>query len=259
MTLISGNQDGNLPPTLITRLEEGAAIGHSMGQTPTLHMLYTCPFCWKVRSLTEHLGMDVEYIGVNGMKIKKEVAFAGDWGKVPVFTGEDGNYVVDSTPLMIHLDATYNGGKMAAMGDAERQKKWLDWADANVSKATVPILYGTLGAALKTTTRISKLEKFGFFSKRLYAWAGFPIMWGIIARKRVKKDGRTPKQLWHDLLTEFTDQHGGKPFFGGAEPDLVDFAMFGYTRSISPFPQFKLLEDHEKGMVWYQRMMGTLQ
>ena len=65
---------------MITRLEEGAPIGQVMGQTPTLYMLYTCPFCWKVRGVIEHLGMDVDYVGVNGMKIKKEVAFAGDWG-----------------------------------------------------------------------------------------------------------------------------------------------------------------------------------
>lgn len=259
MTSISGNLVGNLLPRLITRLEEGGAIGPTMGQTPTLHMLYTCPFCWKVRSVIEHLGMDVNYVSVNGMKIKKTVAFADDWGRVPVFTDENGKHFVDSTPLMKHIDAAYNDGKMAAMGDSTRQETWLDWADAKVSKATVPILYGTLGAAFKTTMRISKLEKFGFFSKRLYAWAGFPIMWGIIARKRVKKDGRTPKKLWHDLLTEFTDEHGKKPFFGGSEPDLVDFSMFGYTRSISPFSQFALLEDHEKGMAWYRRMEATLQ
>ena len=150
-----------------------------MGQTPTLHMLYTCPFCWKVRGVIEHLGMEVEYVSVNGMKIKKEVSFAGDWGKVPVFTDENGEYFVNSTPVMKHIDAAYNDGKLASKGDAARQEKWLEWADAKVSKATVPILYGTLGAALKTTTRISKLEKFGFISKRLYAWAGFPIMWGI--------------------------------------------------------------------------------
>ena len=63
-----------------------------MGQTPTLHMLYTCPFCWKVRGLIEYIDLDVEYISVNGMKIKKEVDFAGDWGKVPVFTDENGQY-----------------------------------------------------------------------------------------------------------------------------------------------------------------------
>jgi len=134
----------------------------------------------------------------------------------------------------------------------------MEWVDTHLSKATVPILYGSLGSALKTTTRISKIETFGFFSKRLYAWAGFPIMWGIIARKRVKRDGRRPKQLWHDLLGEFTDAHNGKPFFGGEQPDLVDFAAFGYMRSVSPFPQFALLSDHAAGMAWYRRMEGTL-
>lgn len=229
-----------------------------MGQTPTLHMLYTCPFCWKVRGLIEHLKLDVDYIAVNGMRIKKDVSFAGDWGKVPLFTDENGEYHVDSTPLLKHIDATYNSGKLAALGNAERQAEWLEWSDTKMSKATIPILYGSIGSALKTTVRISKIEKFGFFAKRLYAWAGFPVMWGIIARKRVKKDGRKPKQLWHDLLTEFTSAHDGKNFFGGETPDLVDFSVFGYMRSISPFPQFSLLEDHEMGMAWYQRMEKSI-
>jgi microsomal prostaglandin-E synthase 2 len=229
-----------------------------MAQTPQLHLLFSCPFCWKVRGLIEHLDLDVELVGVNGMKIRKEVAFAGDWGKVPVFTDEHGGHHVDSTPLLRHLDATYNGGRLANTGDQARHDTWMEWVDTHMSKATVPILYGSLGSALKTTTRISKLEKFGFLSKRLYAWAGFPIMWGIIARKRVKNDGRKPKQLWHDLLTEFTNAHDGQPFFGGEGPDLVDFAAFGYMRSVSPFPQFSQLEDHPAGMAWYRRMEASL-
>ena len=145
------------------------------------------------------------------------------------------------------------------MGDKARQDEWMTWVDTHMSKATVPILYGSLASALKTTTRISKIETFGFLSKRLYAWAGFPIMWGIIARKRVKRDGRKPKQLWHDLLTEFTAAHDGQPFFGGEQPDLVDFAAFGYMRSVSPFPQFAQLTDHAAGMAWYRRMESSLQ
>jgi glutathione S-transferase len=90
------------------------------------------------------------------MKIKKDVAFAGDWGKVPVFTDQEGDHHVDSTPLLRLIDATYNGGKMAAQGDTARQEEWLTWADTYLSKATVPILYGSLGSALKTTTRIKK-------------------------------------------------------------------------------------------------------
>lgn len=230
----------------------------TMGQTPTLHLLYSCPFCWKVRGLLEHLKVDTDYVPVNGMRIKKEVAFTGDWGKVPVFTDEDGQHHVDSTPILRIIDEKYNGGKMAVQGDRDRQDTWMEWVDTHMSKATVPILYGSLGSALKTTTRISKIENFGFISKRLYAWAGFPIMWGIIARKRVKKDGRKPKQLWHDLLTEFTEAHNNQPFFGGDSPDLVDFAAFGYVRSISPYPQFDQLADHVNGMAWYKRMEASL-
>ena len=225
---------------------------------PKLHMLHTCPFCWKVRSISEHLGVDYQKVQVNAMRTKKELKFAGDWGKVPVWTEADGEVVVDSTPIMKHIDGTYNGGALWSSDDEARRDKWIEWVDTKMSKATIPILYGSLSSALKTTTRVSKLETFGFFSKRLYAWAGFPIMWGFIARSRVKKDGRTPKQLWHDLLTEFTDEMGDAQFFGGKNPDLVDLAAFGYMRSISPFPQFSQLEDHEKGMAWYHRIESTL-
>ena len=237
-----------------TRFEEGVYFSKTMGQRPSLHILYSCPFCWKVRGLIDYLKMDVELIPVNGLKIKKSVAFAGDWGKVPVFTDENGDFHTDSTPIMKFLDQNYNSGKLQKSKNTERNDKWLEWADTKMSKATVPILYGTLGSAFKTTTRISKIEKFGFLSKRLYAWAGFPVMWGIIAKKRVKKDGRTPKKLWHDLLTEFTEEHGEEPFFGGKSPNLVDFSVYGYMRSISPFPQFSLLEDHKAGIAWYNRM-----
>ena len=223
-----------------------------------MHMLHTCPFCWKVRSLAEYLEIDYQKVQVNAMKTKKELKFAGDWGKVPVWTEADGEIIVDSTPIMKHIDATYNGGALWQTTEEKRRDEWIEWVDTKLSKATVPILYGSLSSALKTTTRVSKLETFGFFSKRLYAWAGFPIMWGIIARTRVKKDGRKPKQLWHDLLTEFTDEVGGAPFFGGDSPDLVDLAAFGYMRSISPFPQFSQLEDHENGIAWYRRVEGTL-
>ena len=224
----------------------------------TLHMLHTCPFCWKVRGVLEYLKMDVNYVPVNGLKIKKAVSFVDDWGKVPVFTDELGQHHVDSTPIMKFIDEKYNQGKLISAAEQSRTDRWLEWADTKMSKATVPILYGTLGSAFKTTTRISKIEEFGFFSKRLYAWAGFPIMWGIIAKKRVKKDGRKPKQLWHDLLTEFIGSHNNKDFFGGNEPSIVDFSVFGYMRSISPFPQFKLLEEHQSGMKWYNKMNELL-
>ena len=169
----------------------------SVGQ---LHMLYTCPFCWKVRGLLEHLDIDHERVQVNPMKQRKSLPSSPEWTKVPVWVDSDSKVHVDSTPIMKQIDAAHNNGELWASDDEQRRDEWMEWVDLHMSKATIPLLYGSLASALKTTTRVSKLEKFGFISKRLYAWAGFPIMWGIIAKKRVKKDGRTPKKLWHDLL-----------------------------------------------------------
>ncbi len=228
-----------------------------MGNAGQLYMLYTCPFCWKVRGLLEHLGIDHERIQVNPMKSKK-LPSAPEWKKVPIWIDAENKIHIDSTPIMKHIDSVHNEGKLWSSDNKERRDKWMEWVDLHMSKATIPILYGSLGSALKTTTSVSKLENFGFFSKRLYAWAGFPIMWGIIAKKRVKKDGRTPKKLWHDLLDEFTEEFGQKEFFGGDSPDLVDLAAFGYVRSISPYSQFSQLEEHEAGMKWYRAVEATL-
>jgi len=192
------------------------------------------------------------------MKAKKTLPSEPEWKKVPVWVDSEDKVFVDSTPIMKHIDAVHNDGKLWKSDNEARRDEWMEWVDLHMSKATIPILYGSLFSALKTTTRVSKLEKFGFISKRLYAWAGFPIMWGIIARSRVKKDGRTPKKLWHDLLTEFTGEFNGGQFFGGKSPDLVDLAAFGYVRSISPYPQFSQLEDHENGMKWYRAVEATL-
>ena len=237
---------------------KGWRFGSFMASAGQLHMLYTCPFCWKVRGLLEYLDIPYEEIQVNPMRAKKTLPSAPDWKKVPVWVNSRDEIHVDSTPIMKHIDLEHNGGGLWSSEDEERRDKWMEWVDLHMSKATIPILYGSLGSALKTTTRVSKLENFGFFSKRLYAWAGFPVMWGIIAKKRVKKDGRTPKKLWHDLLSEFTAEFNGKEFFGGDSPNLVDLAAFGYVRSISLYPQFSQIEEHENGMVWYRAVEATL-
>ena len=45
----------------------------------TLHMLHTCPFCWKVRGLIEYLDLDVDLVSVNGLKIKKYQSYGSHY------------------------------------------------------------------------------------------------------------------------------------------------------------------------------------
>ena len=103
-------------------------MGYTFRETmskATLHMLHTCPFCWKVRGIIEYLKLDVNYVSVNGLKIKKSVSFAGDWGKVPVYTDENGRHHTDSTPIMKFIDDNYNAGKLLSIGEADRTKTCL--------------------------------------------------------------------------------------------------------------------------------------
>ena len=124
-----------------------------------------------------------------------------------------------------------------------------------MKNATIPILYGNIRSALNTTRSVSRHEKFGLLTGRLYAWAGFPIMWGIIARKRTKNTGMNPKQLWHHLLDQWTVEIGENSFFGGDKPDLVDLIVYGYMQSVEMHPKaFRQVEEHEAGMAWFQRM-----
>ena len=89
--------------------------------------------------------------------------------KVPVFTDEDGEVVVDSTPIMNYIDEKYNKKSLSEKSGTERYDSMLAHVDEAWKRATIPILYGSLGSALSTTRRVSKLEKFGFISRRLYA------------------------------------------------------------------------------------------
>ena len=101
------------------------------------------------------------------------------------------------------------------------------------------------------------MERFSWFSSRLYAWSGFLIM-RLIAGRKMKADGRRSERLWHDLLDEGGDAIGEDPFLGGSTPSIADLAAFGYMRSISPFKQFRTLEAHDRGIAFYRRMEATL-
>ncbi len=221
-------------------------------------MLNTCPFTWKVRALLDHLDLPHEKIQINPMKIKKSVAFAGDWGKTPVWKMSDGEVVVDSTPIMRRIDEVHNEGKLWGAIENERRDKWINWADTEIKNATIPILYGSIGSALSTTRSVAKHERFGLMTGRIYAWVGFPIMWGIIARKRTKNSGMKPQELWNHLLDEWINEVGNHPFFGGNKPDIVDLAVFGYMKSIELHNKaFRLIQEHNDGMAWFNRMKNA--
>ena len=87
------------------------SLASNMGSVGKLHMLHTCPFCWKVRGLLEHLNLDYEAIQINPMKSKK-LPSAPEWKKVPIWVDSNEKIHVDSTPIMKEIDAALNNGEL---------------------------------------------------------------------------------------------------------------------------------------------------
>ena len=152
-----------------------------------LHMLTRVPSVEVVRGLLEHLDIPHERVQVNPMKQKKTLPSAPEWTKVPVWVDSQSGVHVDSTPIMKQIDAAHNEGKLWASDNEERRDERMEWVDLHMSKATIPILYGSLGSALKTTVRVSKLEKFGFISKRCGRMGWFPNNVGNNCKKACKE------------------------------------------------------------------------
>ena len=53
------------------------------------------------------------------MKAKKLLLSAPEWTKTPVWVDEDASVIVDSTPIMIHIDEKYNQGNLWNSDDVQ--------------------------------------------------------------------------------------------------------------------------------------------
>ena len=95
------------PDQDLNEIEEGHSIGleHEPSYAACIANL---PILVESTGLIEHLGLDMREVQVNAMRTKKDLSFTNGWNKVPVFTDEEGEVVVDSTPIMNYIDEKYN-------------------------------------------------------------------------------------------------------------------------------------------------------
>ena len=160
----------------------------------TLHVLQTCPFSWKVRGLVEHLGLDVVEVQVNAMRTKKELSFTNGWNKVPVFTDENGEVVVDSTPIMVYIDEKYNNSILTQSSGEERFDSMLAHVDEAWKRATIPILYGSLGLCTEYDTTGFKTRKVRIHLKKALRMGRIPDYVGNHRSKTREKGWANPEE-----------------------------------------------------------------
>ena len=157
----------------------------------TLHVLQTCPFSWKVRGLVEHLGLDVAEVQVNAMRTKKELSFTNGWNKVPVFTDENGEVVVDSTPIMVYIDEKYNNNVLTQSSGEERYDSML----AHVDEALEASHYTY---SLRVARCCTEYDTTGFKTRKVWIYLKKTLRMGRIPDYVGHHRSKTREKGWPD-------------------------------------------------------------
>ena len=143
---------------------------------------------------------------------------------------------------MKFIDERHNNSDLQPSEDNERVQEWLD----QIQKCLKPLFQycmAQLGLHSNHNTYLQTREIW-FHLKTSLRLGGIPYYVGYNCKESQTRWSKAKRIVLRLSFTEFTNEHQGKDFFGGEKPNIVDFSVFGYMRSISPFPQFSLLTDH---------------
>ncbi len=222
---------------------------------PKLYQYNVCPFCWKVKALLHYKKIPYQSIEVHPLN-KKEISFSKTYKKVPIYIDRQGKQHDDSTPIMQWIDQEFSENPVFSKEGKvqEEENKWLQWADATLVRSLPPLIYGTMGDALKAFDYITQEEKFSWWQKFSVKYSGALVM-NMIGKRNAKQLGITnPTATVLNHLQTWAQALAGKDFLGGNKPNGADLAIYGILKSIETLPAFSLLEKVPKVLSWYENV-----
>ena len=256
---------GNLPPP----------PGQRGIQSLVLYQYDSCPFCNKARAYFDFAGIPYIVVEVNPL-LKSEVAWARDWGKVPIAV-VNGVRVVDSSAIIDYCEellrrqqqgdagtsvAVTDGGPPPLGSGSEEEARWRAWVDSTLVRLLSPNIYRSLPEAW---------EAFRYMTQRNFSPAaavlparvvGSLAMWGLSGRLKARY-GITGdvRVALYAALDEWVDSGvgEGRPFLGGARPNLADAAVWGVLRSVRGLSTETDMLAHSRIGGWHARMAAALE
>ena len=105
---------------------------------------------------------------------------------------------------------------------------------------------------LQALDYVTRVDNFSFGTRLVNKWAGGVIM-RMVGKSRAKMFDLPPRE---NLKFQLDHMSGGikGDFFGGATPNILDFANFGILRSMEGLYGFDIVENHTSVWPWYLRM-----
>jgi microsomal prostaglandin-E synthase 2 len=253
-------------------------------QTILLYQYEVCPFCCKVKAFLDYHNLPYRVVEVNPLT-KAELKWS-DYKKVPVVLLDGKDQLNDSSAIISRLAAELaaagspSGGKQQQQrrrrrglmsktpaagggGDAsaeeEEETRWRRWVDERLVRVITVNIYRNARESFQTFAYIADHGNFSWAQREAARVVGATLMWGLSRRLRKKYgvEGDVREALY-GCADEWVGALGGRPFLGGAAPNLADLSTFGVVRSVVGTDTFMDLM-HNTGIApWYERMMAAV-
>ncbi|KAF8067212.1 R1 [Scenedesmus sp. PABB004] len=233
-----------------------AATG-SLPKSITLYQYEVCPFCCKVKAFLDYHKLPYATVEVNPLT-KGELAWSS-YRKVPVIRLDGGEVVVDSSAIISRLAAELRavegkaggkgwfGGKggKGAEADAEEEARWRRWVDERFVKVLTANIYRSWDESWGTFDYMTRQSHWSWPVQQGVRLAGAVLMWQVGQRmpKKYGLTGDLRETLYADA-DAWVAALRGRPFLGGAAPNLGDLAVFGVLSALRGTPTYNDLVLH---------------
>ncbi|KEP63400.1 UNVERIFIED_CONTAM: prostaglandin-E synthase [Hammondia hammondi] len=252
----------------------------------------SCPFCRKVRACLDFLNVPYTLVEVEPL-LKKELKPFG-YSKVPLlviarsssptssssaeaaaqlaeWAAEDAGKPVEERRLfaladskaIVHALMETRGNSAVPQGAENRRQRevqWLVWTDQVLVQLIVMNVYRTMQESLETFSYLLTHPSFSYFQQLSGRWTGSVVMRLVAGQRKQRYAVDDVRQALYEALDDFRRafEETGSPFFGGAEPDEVDLAVFGILNSTEGCSVEKDILQNSSIVPWLTRMRQTV-
>ncbi|KFH00582.1 prostaglandin-E synthase [Toxoplasma gondii VAND] len=147
-------------------------------------------------------------------------------------------------------------GAEGAENRRQREVQWLVWTDQVLVQLIVMNVYRTMQESLETFSYLLTHPSFSYFQQLSGRWTGSVVMRLVAGQRKKRYAVDDVRQALYEALDDFRRafEESGSPFFGGAEPDEVDLAVFGILNSTEGCSVEKDILQNSSIVPWLTRM-----
>lgn len=155
----------------------------------------------------------------------KELDFT-DHKKVPVL--KDGTeIVVESSAIVRYLNDKY-----AHLSSNPEDTEWQSWVDNTLVHYLPPLIHPSISKSFKNLGLLMTGSNGSALKRLLVRSAGALVMPRVANKMKLKHHIQNPESEFQAALAHWVEAGlGGKAFYGGEQPSLVDTSVFGVLRS----------------------------